>query len=146
MGMGTALPYPHTQYPLGTNFSPFTYPWVKYFHQTLTLMGKNPLGMRVMGTHCRAGVMNIMFGAPSAQDGVGADGFLFPGDPMDFMEVHSPAAMTTTSRTCVCYACATYLLGSSHRPRASRSSHVSLPAPSRLLCVYVIRVKRIYNF
>ena len=52
VGMGTALPYPHPQYPLGTNFSPFTYPWVKYFHQTLTLVGKNPLGMRVMGTHC----------------------------------------------------------------------------------------------
>ena len=49
VGMGFGVPCPHPQYPSGAHFSPFIYPWVKLLYQTLTLTGKNPLGMRVMG-------------------------------------------------------------------------------------------------
>ena len=52
VGMGFDVPCPHPQYPSGAHLLPFTYPWVKLFYQTLTLTGKNPLGMRVMRTHC----------------------------------------------------------------------------------------------
>ena len=37
-GMGFAFSYPHPPYPLGRDFLPFTYPWVKLFYHTITLM------------------------------------------------------------------------------------------------------------
>jgi hypothetical protein len=50
--VGYAVSYPHPLYTLGGNFLPFAYPWVQISYHTLTLMGKNPLGKRVMDTHC----------------------------------------------------------------------------------------------
>jgi hypothetical protein len=50
--VGYALSYPHPLYPLGEDILPFVYPWIWVFYHTLILMGKNPLGKRVMGTHC----------------------------------------------------------------------------------------------
>ena len=51
-GMGSAIPHPHPLYPQGTQVLPYTYLWVKFCYQTLTLQGKNPQGRGVMGTHC----------------------------------------------------------------------------------------------
>jgi hypothetical protein len=49
--VGYAVSYPHPLYPLGGDFFPFAYLWVQISYHTLTLMGKNPLGKRVVGTH-----------------------------------------------------------------------------------------------